>query len=331
MPPELTDQFWEAEFDITQDDINRITSKIRQSRSAMSLSDIALNIIENRLEKGTNPSPAVLAERTGRVSVKTWDLLADWQVGDGVVLASDKNLYNINRSKDFVVIIGEIVDLRIKDGHNLYVTIKDDHSGDEIRYACNLEKEQEIQKIRERNRQVIAERFLSTDIRERAEGILLMHPVVGDRLREVLRNTDAFIELENKWFLSELTIPIERKDLKEIHRKLSQSNNPMTPIDIQKKLNEKSPQDELQVFSLHKTLLEDKRSGFVNKGSKNRPQWRAETPAPPPWEKAVAIYASYDPESYQILTIPGKKLNSATAKRLQELGFYDEIVEWAEG
>lgn len=330
MAHDLTDQYWETEFDITQDDLNRITAKIRESRCAISLSDIALNIIENRIEKGTNPSPAVLAERTGRPSVKTWDVLADWQVGDGVILARDKNLYENDLPPDYVIIIGEIIEI-IKINHSIYrVKVKDDHTGDEILYSYNLENDKETRAIREKYRQVITERFLSTDIRDKAEGILLAHPSVGDRVREVLREVDGFIELENKWFLAELTVQIDSRDLKDIHRNLSLSKDVLTPSEIQKKLMEKRPQDELQVFSLHKALLDDKRSGFINEGPKNRPQWRAIKPAPPPWENAVAMYACFDPASYQILTMPGKKVTLFAAKRLQELGLYDAMVEWAE-
>lgn len=326
MTHDLTDQYWEAEFNITIADLERILEKIRECRCPFVLSELAVSVIQNRLEKGVNISPAVLAERTGRPSIKSWDALSDWQIGDGVILIRDKNLYDETTKKDIVIVIGEVIDIQ-KQSHVVY--IKDDQSGDTIRYSYSLVEDEKTQNIREKTRQIIAERYLSDDIAKKAEGVLLKHPIVGDRMRDALRNTPGFLELENKWFLSELTIPLDEKELVAVHHVLLQANESLSPTDLQKRIDSTRPKDELELFSLHRSLLDDRRARFINEGQIHRPSWRAVPPPPPPWEKATACYAIYDPETYKVLTLPGTRLSQSTAKRLQALGLYDDLVEWS--
>ena len=66
---------------------------------------------------------------------------------------------------------------------------------------------------------------------------------------------------------------------------------------------------------------------FENADTPARPQSKSGLPD---IEQAEVAHYAYDPQTYEILCRPGQKLSQKKAQRLQELGFYEHVVTFAE-
>lgn len=321
----FSDTYWEKEFDVTQDDLARIEKHITECGCAIGLTDLARSLVVGRLKHGEDISPSVLSKLTNRQSVRLWDPAARWNVGDGIIVIRNVNLIIPGAPVRLEAFIAEVIKVE-KD--NL-IRVRLDERNEEVTYQCQPENHPHTKIQRENVRQVINEKFQSTDLNERAQAIILRQERVSSRLRDALEHDPRFLVLENQWFLNKLTKSIPEQYIIELHQRLIKEDKPASPAALLSWLERKVAINDIGLFSLHAALLKDDRERFKNEGMPSRPIWRAIKPSPPPWNQAVARYYSYDPTTYRILTRPGERINQRTAERLQALNLYADLVERA--
>ena len=56
------DQYWENEFDVTENDLDRIAKRIKKKRTAFTLTNLVNRIVIGRLKHGRDTGPAALPD-----------------------------------------------------------------------------------------------------------------------------------------------------------------------------------------------------------------------------------------------------------------------------
>lgn len=322
----FNDSYWENEFKITQDDLTRIENRISECCCAISLTDLTRSLVVGRLTYGEDFGAPVLFGGAEQRSVRLWDPAGIWKVGDGIIV-----IQTVSRDPDcFDAFIGQVIKFEEHPTNGeKYILVYIDEKKDNIKYQLLDESDPKTDRQRRNVNHVANKKYRSRDLNERAQGIILRHDRVSSRLKDALEHDEHFLVLENRWFLSGLIRPVPEQLTVELHKRLLRDDVSASTAELLDWLEEKLPQDDIGLFSLYAALLKDDRGRFINEELPSRPVWRAVNPPPPPWNQAVAHYYSYDPDTYRILTCPGKPLNQRAAERLQALNYYADLVERA--
>ncbi len=69
------EDYWPSQFDLTQDDLNRIAEHLERDGAPQELKEIVLHIIRGRLEHGHDLGPAALSELTGNINQQAKGIL----------------------------------------------------------------------------------------------------------------------------------------------------------------------------------------------------------------------------------------------------------------
>jgi hypothetical protein len=316
------DEYWSSQFDITQDDLKRIVKRLERVETPQDLKVIALQIIRGRIEHGEDLSPAVIERITGQPSVRLWDPEKDWSIGDIVIIAYDHNSDSIHDP-----FVSEVVHTDEKS-----VKVKVDALAKEITFSKwrpewpNMKK-YDPETWRESVRSSVREKIQSGDVNHQSEGILLKHGEhILSRLSDVLRSDAQFTGLEGKWYLTSKLPALESKTLKALHMQLRGS--PSGSLDEMVSSIKESSQFDGALLRLSVcAAMQNMPERFENVGTPISPKWKARLPEP---GNAEVIYYAYDPKTYEILCCPGQRLTHKQAQRLQELGYYEHLVTFAE-
>ena len=90
----LTDTYWQDEFDITRDDLDRIAKRMRKNQKAYNLTELAKRLVRGRLEHGRDTSPTALPDWVSEQKVYSWNQVEDWQKDNRVLVARKDDLGN---------------------------------------------------------------------------------------------------------------------------------------------------------------------------------------------------------------------------------------------
>ena len=91
MSKPFSDTYWQTEFDITTDDLDRIANWMRKDHQAFTLTVLAKRIVRGRLEHGEDTSLPALPEWVQEQKVLSWDAEEQWEIGSRVLVARKIN------------------------------------------------------------------------------------------------------------------------------------------------------------------------------------------------------------------------------------------------
>lgn len=316
----FSEEYWSEQFNITQDDLQRITERLERESAPQDLKSIALRIIRGRLEHGHDLSPAVLSELTGKSSVRLWDPAGDWKVGD-VVLVARHSGNDQDGDPIHSAYLAEVMEIRVG-----LALIKIEHVGS-IKYSLASPGSLNAVQWHETVREVVEKKLQSDDLEQQAEGILLRY---GERilshLAETLHSDSRLTEFEGKWFPTKKLPRLDDADLKLMHRTALQQPS-LTLDELMAQVKKNVSIDETFLRVAIQATLEGAPHRFEKTGTSAQPQWKARLPEP---SQAEVTHFAYDPQTYEILCRPGQRLTQKNAQRLQELNLYPHVVTFAE-
>ena len=142
----------------------------------------------------------------------------------------------------------------------------------------------------------------------------------GSRPVALLRSDQRFINCSDLWFLAELCIPLNQEQITQLYQQMV-ADNGAYPLKELLTWVPSLPKLEISLISLHSVLLNDPK-----RFEQQDDHWLAIKPPPPTWDQAIGAYYVYDPETYEIILSPGEKLKKKVAERLEELGYYAEVI-----
>jgi hypothetical protein len=122
----FSDEYWEHEFDVTRDDLERILKRMRDERRAFTLTELTERLVHGRLEHGEDSGPVVLPEWVISANVLSWDEEDKWCVGCRVLVARQIE----RRIKPFIGVIA--------DANQDTFWVRLDENGEIIKYVSNL-------------------------------------------------------------------------------------------------------------------------------------------------------------------------------------------------
>jgi len=310
------------EYRITDNDLDRIETWMREINDGCTLDSIIRRFVRGRIIYGVDRDGNVLPEikeYTRGIHVLSWDQLAEWKVGSQVLVARRVN--NKVQPK-FGTITGTE-----KNGLDECFVI---HIGNEnIKYAKLKPGSNEVIKIIRYLREAIRQEQINQEINpndmnieKRIDMIILNQgAMIASRMNTVLTADDRFIFSRRYWHLKAWIHPLDDRAIRKLHRQMYTGGNRFMDYPalctyfglINNRIGQLSISYHLQ---MHGTLFEEMGDG-----------WKALKPPPPTWDNAKGNCFVYDPENYQIILKPGEPLNHKTAKRLEDTGFYAEVVE----
>lgn len=310
----LSDRYWLEEFQVTQADLDRIVNYIRRTGQAHDLTTMARRVVRGRLRYGPETSAPVLTDWVDDASVRLWDPAGEWKVGDHVIVARIVVREEVGVHEAFV---GEIIavapgEVRLQlDGIDEPVTYE--------RAAPGSEKARKWHaKVQE-----VAEKLRSPELEGQAESVLLTH---GDRiagqLLSALRADRRFVRLAGRWFLRELVArPTDAQLASLAWAMLSleepQPTDALVPL-VRPPLAEGDP----GLFGLYLAMRE-RTDLFRNIDPRLRPRWVL---AGPPPGSCTPRHAAYDPQTYEVLCLPGQSIPPETVRRLWDLDLLRAVM-----
>lgn len=315
-----SDEYWLNEFTITQNDLIRIADKMLRDQKPQDLKTIAIRIIKGRLEHGHDISPAALQNLTGKASVRLWDPEENWQIGE-LVLVARLNAYN----SLYEPFLGKIISISSE-----YVELYIEEMQESVTYGRLLPGTKVTKKHgakadiwRNTVKEAVTKKLQSKDLASQAEGIFLQYgEKILNSIISSLESDKNFIGLGDSWYLTSELFQCNPSKLKNLYNNFLKQD----------------------VFSLEEAVmyyLEGERSNYIiwqmsiragldmmperfeSIGNSLHPQWRVLPPTP---EKAKVKYHAYDPNTYEVLCLPGQLLEVEKANRLMDLNLYKSMV-----
>ncbi len=315
----FSDEYWNSQFDVTQDDLKRIEEWLGEQQRGAGIEEITRRIIRGRLKFGQDASPSALPGWVQEKHVLSWDEEEKWQVGSQVLVLKSEWARHGGR-REIKPVFGRIDKIT--------------HNSFEIEgigtYGRVAPGSPEAQTRYEYLRNVVWEKEQSSrqsqaNIETQTETILMKNGAqVASRIVAALGKRERFVSHHQRWYLSQWLPEVSPGTLKRAHRALFRSEGKMPLSQIAPHISE-LPASELGEIALVRALDATPQLFQPVDG-----EWQIIKPPPPPWEQARGLYYAYDPADYLIILHPGKPLKKSQADRLKELGMYDELVELAE-
>jgi len=309
--------YWNEEFNITRADLDRIEAHIRETRQAHDLTTLARRIVRGRLRHGPESSAPAQPVWAEDPSVRLWDPAGRWKVGDHVIVAylyhsasAGRNVYE-PRIGEVVAVEGGEVTMQLE-GLEQPVTFRQAARGSE-----------EARRWRDVVKEVIAEKRAAPELGEQVEAVLLTH---GERiisqLLDSLRADERFVRLAGRWFLRELALPPTEEQLTALAWAMvpleePQPTDALAPL-VQPPLAEGDP----ALFGLYLAMRE-RPDPFANADPGQRPRWAL---AGPPPGSFTPHRPAYDPDTYEILCLPGQPATPEIVERLWELDLLKAVI-----
>ena len=308
------ERYWSRLFSLTQADLKRFSERMRASGEAMTLTDLARDVIAGRLRDGpqlaSGPAPDGGMPNT---MVRQWDPAASWQEGDRAIMvvpcpspgrAYAPRVAEIIHVKDDRVVVGV-------DGvaaSQVYALGPDAYAAENPTAGAEMLG--------------VGQRF---DEAAQTDFVLWRYGahVVG-RLLHALQVSRRFTELEGLWFHTGLmTRPAETAIACLAETMFEQSSGPLRIDDVISVLNLASSVPVATRFGLAEALSQ-RSDLFENVGTPSRPRWGLIGPPP----RAFTVHnAVYDPETYEVLCAPRETLSPEIAKRLWRTGLLRAALE----
>ncbi len=313
----FSDRYWIDEFQVTEADLDRLAIYISETGQAYDLTALARRIVRGRLIYGPDRESAPVQLAWAKdPSVRLWDPAGVWKPGDHVIVAVARYEGTRRRHEPFV---GEITVVETE-----RVQVRIDALGESIAYYTRARYgEDDLKKWRRLVEELVEARRDSTDIATQVEYVILEHGErVISQLLDALRADRRFVRLAGRWFLRELAVPPTEEQLTTLAWAMLGQTEPqpteaLTPL-VQPPLAEGDP----GLFGLYLAMRE-RPALFGNADPGQRPRWVL---AGPPPGSCTPRYAAYDPQTYEVLCLPGRPIPPETVRRLWDLGLLRAVL-----
>ena len=297
------ERYWSKLFAITQADLARLATQMRESGTAMTPTDLARDVIRARLQTEPQPwsEPAPSRDLSSWI-VRQWDPGATWCEGDRVIVV----VASPSQERPYAPCVGEVIHV---EDDRLVVDI-DGMTASQVFEQGSGAQARESQAT-EAEMLGVGQRF---DEDAQIDFVLWRYgPWAVGRLLYALDADSRFVELEGSWFLRTLAIRPSGSMLARLSATMFEQNSGPLRLDgVVAVLSMAGSAQAAARFGLAQALGE--RPGlFENIGSAARPLW---TPAGPPPLVFTARHAVYDPETYVVLCVPGETLSAEVARQL---------------
>jgi hypothetical protein len=303
----FNERYWSKLFGIAEADLTRFATQMRESGRAMTLTDLARDVIRARL-RAESQLFSELAPSGDMSSwiVRLWDPGADWREGDRVIVVVDGS----SKARPYAPCVGEVI--RVEDDR-VVVSVDGVTASQVLGLGPGAQARE--REAKEAEMLGIGQRF---DEDAQIDFVLWRYgPRAVGRLAHALDADSRFVELEGLWFLRKLAIRPSGGMLAQLAATMFEQNSGPVRLD-----------DVVEVLSLGGTAPAGARFGlaqalgertalFENVGSAARPLWSL---AGPPPLVFTARHAVYDPETYVVLCVPGETLSAEVARRLWRAG-----------
>lgn len=305
-----SDEYWLNKFTITSADLNRFQERFQRDNTFIDTTSLVKQLIKGRLEYGHEISPSVLKTWTGKDSVRIWDPLEKWSVGDRIIVPKEvKNGY-------YQCFIGEVIRV-VEIKSQIEVWLDGQETLSIYRYGNPA-----AVGVGEFTRQLVEKKYGEVDYI-----VIRFGNRIVSALLHALETDERFIGLEGKWFLKHQLPVIATSTLQFAYQILLERDSfilddilPMAQVD--------GAQNETLLKMGIQVTLQGLPERFESIGTTARPLWKA---LPPPPEKAKAKFHAYDPKTYEVLCSPGQSLELGKAQRLMDLNLYKFMATFMDG
>ena len=301
------ERYWSKLFAMTQADMARFATLMRDSGEAMTLTDMARDLIRARLQAGPQlrSGPAPNGTMPSWI-VRQWDPGASWREGDRaiVVVASP------SRGRAYAPRVSEVI--HVKDDR--VVVNVDGVTASQV-FGLGAGAQAEESEAAEAEMLGIGRRF---DEDAQIDFVLWRYgPRIVGRLLHALVADSQFAELEGLWLLRELAIsPSDGVPARLAETMFEENSGPVRPDDVVAMLALAGSEQVAMRFGLAQAFGE-RADLFENVGSAAYPRWAL---AGPPPLVFTARHSVYDPETYVVLCVAGETLSAEVARQLWRAG-----------
>ncbi len=304
--------YWTQEFDITEADLDRIATRIRETGQAHDLTELAKRVVLGRLRFGPETSAPVQGTWAEDPSVRLWDPAGDWKVGDHVVVARlvEEGVYR--------AFIGEITEVMPD-----RVTMQLDRGEGSASYLRAPPGSEQARKWHAKVLEVVARKRSAPELDEQVEAILLTYgDRIVSRLLDALRADKRFVRLAGRWFLRELAVLPTEEQLTSLAWAMVRMDEPQPTDALVSLVRPPLPQGDPGLFGLY-LAMRDRPDHFRNADPEQRPRWVLVGPPP---GSCVPRHAAYDPQTYEVLCLPGQPIPPETVQRLWDLDLLKVVI-----
>jgi hypothetical protein len=310
----FSDRYWIEEFQVTQADLDRIAAHIRETGQARDLTALARRVARGRLCYGPESSAPAQPAWAKDPSVRLWDPAKEWKEGDHAIVAVGFEREGRTDHEPFVAEVthvqGDTVTVQIDalDGSRKFTT-----SGSPDR----------LEHYRQFVEDLVEARRGTKDVGTQTEYVLLEHGKrVISQLLEALRNDERFVRLAGRWFLPELAASASEEQLAALAWAMVPLEEPRSTADLVPLVQPPLAEGDPGLFGLY-LAMRQRSDLFTNADPGKRPRWAL---AGPPPGAFAPQHAAYDPETYEILCLPGEPASSQVVQRLWELKLLQAVV-----
>ena len=307
----LSDAYWTEAFTVTEADLNRLADFITEKEQAQDLSRLIKRVVRGRLRHGHDLGKAAsLGPSPSSSPVRLWDPAAEWQPGDHAIV--------IRRAIGFVAVIGEVTDVT-PEKVAFYLPDENETAG----YKRSEKGSDNARRWGSKVREVVAQKRAAEEEAEWLELIVLEHGErISSLLLQALREDDRFVLLDGRYFLRSLAVRPDEAHLRQLAWSLLPESAPLPTGDLVARLPDAAGAGDAALFGLY-LALDHYPHWFTNTQPGKRPLWHLAGPPPGPF---TPRFAAYDPDSYEILCLPGEEAQPATVSRLWEAGLLAAVV-----
>jgi hypothetical protein len=310
----FSDRYWIEEFQVTEADLDRIAAHVRETGQAHDLTALARRVVRGRLRYGPETSAPAQDVWAKDPSVRLWDPAKDWKEGDHAIVAVGFPRGDHTVHKPFV---GEVT--LVEPGR---VKIQIDALGKSRTYRTRARAD-DLEKWRQFVEDLVEARRGTQDAETQTEYVLLEHGErVFSQLLEALHIDERFVRLAGNWFLRELAAPASEEQLAALALAMVPLEEPQPTADLVPLVQPPLAEGDPGLFGLY-LAMRQRSDLFTNADPGKRPRWVL---AGPPPGTFTPQHAAYDPQTYEVLCLPGEPASSQVVQRLWELKLLQAVV-----
>jgi hypothetical protein len=310
----FSDHYWIEEFQVTQADLDRIAAYVRETRGAHDLTALARRVVRGRLRYGPETSAPAWPAWAEDPSVRLWDPGDQWREGDHAIVAVGFAEEGRTVHEPFV---GEVTRVDANQ-----VTVQIDALGESRAFTTQAQADC-LERWRQFVEDLVEARRGSRDLETQTGYVLLEHGErVVSQLLDALRADERFVRLAGRWFLRELAVPPTGEQLAALAWAMVPLEEPLPTADLVPLVRPPLAEGEPGLFGLY-LALRDQAGSFENVDPGKRPRWVL---AGPPPGSCTPHHAAYDPETYEVLCLPGEAVPPEAVRRLWEVGLLEVVI-----
>jgi hypothetical protein len=305
MADPFSDRYWIEEFRVTEADLNRIESQMRETGQAYDLTGLARRLVRGRLRYGPETSTPARTGWSVGSSVRLWDPANSWAAGDHAIVAA---LQFGAGEKWYEPFVGEVVEAGAKK-----VTIHIDALGESRTYWTRAQYgPDDLEKWRRKVEDIVAKKREAKDVPSQIEYVILEHGErVATQLLQALKADEHFVRLAGRWFLREQAVPATDEQLASLAWAMLVLEEPKSTADLVSLIEPPLTEGDPNLYGLYLSM---RGSGlFKNADPGKRPRWVL-AGAPP--GTCTPHHAAYDPETYEVLCLPGEQISPKVVEQL---------------